>query len=41
LINEEAILFAKYLRNEIKTWNPRIKDLIMETGFAEAPTWTI
>lgn len=24
LINEEALLFAKYLRNEIATWNPRI-----------------
>jgi len=24
LINEEALLFAKYLRNERKTWNPRI-----------------
>jgi CRISPR/Cas system-associated endonuclease Cas1 len=24
LINEEALLLAKYLRNEIKTWKPRI-----------------
>jgi hypothetical protein len=24
LIDEEALLLAKYLRNEIKTWNPRI-----------------
>jgi CRISPR-associated protein Cas1 len=24
LINEEALLFAKYLRNERKTWKPRI-----------------
>jgi len=24
LINEEALLFAKYLRQEIKTWDPRI-----------------
>lgn len=24
LINEEAILFAKYLRNEKETWEPRI-----------------
>jgi CRISPR-associated protein Cas1 len=24
LINEEALLFAKYLRNEMKIWNPRI-----------------
>jgi hypothetical protein len=26
LINEEALLFAKYLREEIPTWNPRIAD---------------
>lgn len=24
LINEEGLLFAKYLRHEIKTWNPRL-----------------
>lgn len=24
LINEEALLFAKYLRNEKKEWRPRI-----------------
>jgi hypothetical protein len=24
LINEEALLFAKYLRKEISDWNPRI-----------------
>lgn len=24
LINEETLLFAKYLRNERETWNPRI-----------------
>ena len=24
LINEEALLFAKYLRNEMKEWLPRI-----------------
>ena len=24
LINEEALLFAKYLRGEVKDWNPRI-----------------
>jgi len=24
LISEEALLFAKYLRNERKDWNPRI-----------------
>ena len=29
LINEEALLLAKYLRNERKTWTPRIsKNLI-------------
>jgi CRISPR-associated protein Cas1 len=27
LINEEALLFAKYLRGEIKSWNPRITDI--------------
>jgi len=27
LINEEALLFARYLREEIPTWNPRIADL--------------
>lgn len=27
LINEEALLFAKYLRLETKEWNPRIVDL--------------
>jgi hypothetical protein len=24
LTNEEALLLAKYLRNEIETWKPRI-----------------
>jgi len=24
VISEEALLFAKYLRNDIKTWKPRI-----------------
>jgi len=24
LINEEALLLAKYLRNELEDWNPRI-----------------
>jgi hypothetical protein len=24
LINEEALLFAKYLRNEISNWEPRL-----------------
>ena len=24
LINEEALLFAKYLRDKRETWNPRI-----------------
>jgi hypothetical protein len=27
LINEEALLFAKYLRNEKEDWNPRIPTL--------------
>ena len=27
LISEEALLFAKYLRNERKDWNPRIAEL--------------
>ena len=27
LISEEAILLAKYLRNERKDWNPRIPQL--------------
>lgn len=28
LINEEALLFAKYLRNESKMWIPRISYLL-------------
>jgi hypothetical protein len=27
LINEEALLFAKYLRGETNTWSPRIASL--------------
>jgi hypothetical protein len=27
LINEEALLFAKYLRNERQDWSPRIPSL--------------
>jgi len=27
LINEEALLLAKFLRNERKEWNPRITNL--------------
>ena len=27
LINEEALLFAKYLREEMPAWNPRIAEL--------------
>ena len=27
LINEEALLFAKYLREEIPSWDPRIAEL--------------
>lgn len=33
LINEEALLFAKYLRDEISAWNPRICDFNMKTDF--------
>ena len=28
LINEEALLLAKFLRNEKKEWNPRIANII-------------
>ena len=28
LINEEALLLARFLRNEKQTWKPRIVDLI-------------
>ena len=27
LINEETLLFAKFLRNEKKEWSPRIVDI--------------
>jgi CRISPR/Cas system-associated endonuclease Cas1 len=27
LISEEALLFAKYLRNERESWNPRVVEL--------------
>jgi len=27
LINEEALIFAKFLRSEIKTWNPRLTNI--------------
>jgi hypothetical protein len=27
LMNEEALLFAQYLRNEKQTWKPRIPEL--------------
>jgi hypothetical protein len=27
LINEEALLLAKYLRNELKNWSPRTPSL--------------
>jgi len=30
LISEEALLFAKYLRNERKEWNPRVPSLSAE-----------
>jgi len=32
LINEEALLFAKYLRDEIKTWIPRSTKLVVPFG---------
>jgi CRISPR/Cas system-associated endonuclease Cas1 len=28
LINEEALLFAKFLRGELRTWNPRVSEII-------------
>jgi len=28
LINEEALLLAKYLRDERKTWSPRVTSLL-------------
>ena len=28
LINEEALLFAKFLRGELKAWNPRVSKII-------------
>jgi len=31
LINEEALLFAQYLRNEKQTWIPRIASLTSKT----------
>ncbi|MDH5267337.1 MAG: hypothetical protein OEW62_06615 [Candidatus Bathyarchaeota archaeon] len=31
LIREEAYLFAKYLRNERKMWNPRIANCRLRT----------
>ena len=31
LINEEALLFAKYLRGEIKSWVPRVANLSAHT----------
>ena len=30
LINEEALLFAKYLRNERDNWNPRLAGLFLK-----------
>ena len=32
LINEEAMLFAKYVRSEKQTWNPRIAGLTLDSG---------
>ena len=38
LINEEMLLFAKYLRGEAKVWDPRMatyfKEHVMSCGFA-------
>ena len=31
LINEEALLFAKYLRGEKPAWNPRLPSIAHET----------
>ena len=36
LINEEALLFAQYLRNEKKTWIPRAANLRLWTHTVEA-----
>jgi len=33
LINEEALLLAKYLRDEIRVWTPRITVSAYETDF--------
>jgi hypothetical protein len=33
LINEEALLFAKYLRNEGQSWNPRTASLTPNYNF--------
>jgi len=30
LINEEALLLAKFLRGEIKTWNPRLTSVFVK-----------
>jgi CRISPR-associated protein Cas1 len=35
LINEEALIFAKYLRNENKTWNPRT----VMTNYLNSNAW--
>ena len=32
LINEEALLLAKFLRDERKRWNARIPEAITKTG---------
>lgn len=32
LMAEEALLFAKYLRNEKQTWIPRIVGLTLDSG---------
>jgi hypothetical protein len=30
LINEEALLFTKYLRGELSTWIPRIPEILLK-----------
>ncbi len=39
LISEEALLLAKFLRNELKGWNPRIPSLRVEVEGKEERTY--
>ena len=41
LINEDALLFAKYLRNELKTWNLESSKPNLKTYFALFQTYEI